>query len=232
MTKRQKDEPGAAVRSGDDTFARLAKSAEKAPQLGTREVGAKTRTRVPQDKREARSAPEIAGAEGEGDAGERVPRKAKQGVGRKELPPGCLPKASPGGLRNGPRVALPTVPLPVFRGVPAGTVAASPAATAIQGTPVKRVRLAEALRSSGLDELTVAQNYVVVVEKLRDERGGTDGTRKMLVDVLKECSRILEPPKSVGGASEAPAVVNLYHNVPRPVRDLQRDATQPSEQSE
>ncbi len=82
------------------------------------------------------------------------------------------------------------------------------------------MRLAEALRSSGLDELTVAQNYVVVVEKLRDESGGTDGTQKMLVDVLKECSRILEPPKSVGGASDMPAVVNLYHNVPRPVRDL------------
>jgi hypothetical protein len=89
------------------------------------------------------------------------------------------------------------------------------------------------LRSSGLDELTVAQNYVVVVEKLRDGSGGADSAQKMLVDVLKECSRILEPPKSLGGgASEVPAVVNLYHNVPRPVRDLQRDAPPLGEQSE
>ena len=66
MTKRQKDEPGAAVRSGDDTFARLAKSAEKPPRL----VEAKTRTRVPQDKREARSARSSRGR-GEGDAARR-----------------------------------------------------------------------------------------------------------------------------------------------------------------
>jgi hypothetical protein len=79
----------------------------------------------------------------------------------------------------------------------------------------------------------VAQNYVVVVEKLRGGAAGVDGTQKMLVDVLKECSRILEPPKSPGGgASDVPAVVNLYHNVPRPVRDLQRDAPQPSEQAD
>jgi hypothetical protein len=54
----------------------------------------------------------------------------------------------------------------------------------------------------------------------------------MLVDVLKECSRILEPPKSVGGASDVPAVVNLYHNVPRPVREGLGEEPQPGEGSE
>jgi hypothetical protein len=179
MTKRKKDGPGAAVRGGGDTFARLAKSAEKPPPLGTRELreaGATRRTQKLADKKDA----------------------------------------APAGLP----------------GVPPGPVTDLPAAAAIQLTPVKRVRLAEALRSSGLDELTVAQNYVVVVEKLRDEPGGTDGTRKMLVDVLKECSRILEPPKSVGGASDVPAVVNLYHNVPRPVREGRGDASQVREEGE
>jgi hypothetical protein len=179
MTKKKKDEPGAVALRGGDTFARLAKSAEKPPRL------------LPRELREA------------------GPTRRTQGLAdKKDATPAGLPGVSPGAVTD------------------------LPAAGAIPGTPVKRVRLAEALRSSGLDELTVAQNYVVVVEKLRDGSGGTDGTQKMLVDVLKECSRILEPPKAVGGASEAPAVVNLYHNVPRPVRDLQRDATQPSEQSE
>jgi hypothetical protein len=163
MTKRKKDEPGAAALRGGDTFARLAKSAEKPPRLVPRELreaGPKRRTRGTQDKSEATSAPETAGTESEGGAGERLSGKEKQGVGRMESPPGCLRNASPAALRNRPRVALPTVPLPVFPVAPAGTVAASPAAPAIQGTPVKKVRLAEALRSSGLDELTVAQNYV------------------------------------------------------------------------
>jgi hypothetical protein len=180
MTKKKKDEPGAAALRGGDTFARLAKSAEKPPRLAPRELrvaGTTARTQELADKKDAT--------------------------------PAGLPGASPGALTD------------------------LPAAAAIQGTPVKKVRLAEALRSSGLDELTVAQNYVVVVEKLRGGAAGVDGTQKMLVDVLKECSRILEPPKSPGGgASDVPAVVNLYHNVPRPVRDLQRDAPQPSEQAD
>jgi hypothetical protein len=180
MTKRQKDGPGAAAQRDGDTFARLAKSAETAPPLGTprpRGPGARRRTQKFADK--------------------------------KEVTPAALP------------------------GVPPGARTSSPAPAPIQGTPVKRVRLAEALRSSGLDELTVAQNYVVVVEKLRDGSGGADGTQKMLVDVLKECSRILEPPKSLGGgASDMPAVVNLYHNVPRPVREGLGEEPQPGEGSE
>jgi len=210
MTKKKKDEPGAVALRGGDTFARLAKSAEKPPRVATREL------------REAGAT-----------------RRTQKFADKKDAAPACLPGVSPGALRTEPRshlrtasrVTLPTVPPPSLPIASAGVHTDSPAAAAIPGRPVKRVRLAEALRSSGLDELTVAQNYVVV-EKLRDGSGGTDGTQKMLVDVLKECSRILEPPKSVGGASEAPAVVNLYHNVPRPVRDLQRDATQPVEQSE
>jgi len=87
----------------------------------------------------------------------------------------------------------------------------------------KRVRLAEALRLEGLDERKLAENYVVVIEKLR-ENVDAKSADKLLVDVLKECSRILEPPRATGaGAGDMPAVVNLYHNVPRPVRGLRRE---------
>ena len=88
----------------------------------------------------------------------------------------------------------------------------------------KRVRLAEAMRLEGLDERAVAETYVVVVEKLRNGTKDENGTQKALVDVLKECSRILEPPRGPGaGSGDVPAIVNLYHNVPRPMRDGQRE---------
>jgi len=90
--------------------------------------------------------------------------------------------------------------------------------------PRKRVRLAEALRLEGLDERAVAENYVVAVEKLRHGTENVSSAQKALLDVLKECSRILEPPRAPGAASgDTPAVVNLYHNVPRPLRDSRRE---------
>jgi hypothetical protein len=87
----------------------------------------------------------------------------------------------------------------------------------------KKKRLAEALRAAGLDEGKVAEAYVLVVKKLRTGKSDENATLKLLVDVLKECCRILEPPGAQGSrASEGPAVVNLYHNVPRPVRGFRR----------
>ena len=84
------------------------------------------------------------------------------------------------------------------------------------------MRLGEAFRREGLDERAVAQTWVVVVERLRGgKKISGEGVDKLLVDVLKECDRILEGPRATGaGAVEAPAVVNLYHNVPRPERNL------------
>ncbi len=86
----------------------------------------------------------------------------------------------------------------------------------------RRIRLGEAFRKVGLDEQTVAENYVGVVETLREKTGPkTETAQKLLVDVLKECSRILEPPRGVGtGSIETPTIVELHHEVSRPVRDL------------
>src|SRR5581483_9046309 len=64
--------------------------------------------------------------------------------------------------------------------------------------PIKRrrrrlIRLGEALRTAGLDEQTVAETYVSVVERLRDKTEiKAASAQKLLVDILKECSRILE----------------------------------------
>ena len=79
----------------------------------------------------------------------------------------------------------------------------------------RRIRLGEAFRKVGLDEQTVAENYVGVVETLRAKTGPkTETAQKLLVDVLKECSRILEPPRGSGaGSIETPTIVELHHEV-------------------
>lgn len=88
----------------------------------------------------------------------------------------------------------------------------------------KRLRLGEAFRKAGLDEQTVAETYVGVVEKLR-VKSAADTVQKLLVDVLKECSRVLEPPRSGGPSGmETPTIVELHHNVPRPAREMESES--------
>lgn len=84
----------------------------------------------------------------------------------------------------------------------------------------KRVRLGEALRQRGLDEHTLADNYVGVLEKLKDKTDKSGGVEKLLVDVLKECSRHLEPARPADrlGMGDVPVRVHLVHNVARPER--------------
>jgi hypothetical protein len=59
-----------------------------------------------------------------------------------------------------------------------------------------------------------------LIEKLN----GGAGEPKLLLEVLKESTRILEPPKAAGsGDSDAPVNVFLRHNVPRPAREPSGD---------
>lgn len=93
----------------------------------------------------------------------------------------------------------------------------------------RRVALGEAMRKHGLDEHAIAQTYAGVVKTLSKKKTG-EGTEKLLVDVLKECSRVLEPPLSKEragerGSSNAPVAVHLSHNVPRPVRNRDTSET-------
>jgi hypothetical protein len=84
------------------------------------------------------------------------------------------------------------------------------------------VRLGEAMRKYGLDEHTIAETYAGVVQTLRSKNEG-DGIEKLLVDVLKECTRVLEPPAKSTDRSGGDTLVQvqLIHNVPRPERKNQ-----------
>jgi hypothetical protein len=83
----------------------------------------------------------------------------------------------------------------------------------------KRVRLGEALRKRGIDEHAVAAGYADVVQELQSKpRDNNEG--KLLVDVLKQCGKILEEEdasvKPESGTATVPVVV--LHNMLRPQR--------------
>lgn len=96
----------------------------------------------------------------------------------------------------------------------------------------KRVRLGDAMRKAGLDERAIAENYAGVVEKLTTgQNKPIAGAEKLLVDVLKECTRVLEPPVRAG-VGDAPVTVHLSHNVPRPLREAAIEAPHATAQSD
>jgi hypothetical protein len=80
--------------------------------------------------------------------------------------------------------------------------------------------MGEALRRQGLDEHVVAGRWVHVVEKLTGDKPGAGGVEKILVDVLKECTRQLDSDAEASERSraEAPVIVQLLHKVHRPER--------------
>ena len=89
-------------------------------------------------------------------------------------------------------------------------------------TPRERVRIGQAMRERGLDEHLIAEMFAAVVGKLHENNSSDSGSvQKLLVDVLKECSRHLDPPREAGrDTSEGPATIILIHEVDRPVREL------------
>ena len=62
----------------------------------------------------------------------------------------------------------------------------------------------------------LARKYVGVVKKLEKKTSESDSVEKLLVDVLKECSRHLASDADAN--ADAPVIVQLVHNVPRPER--------------
>lgn len=92
----------------------------------------------------------------------------------------------------------------------------------------KRVRLGEAFRKAGLDEQTVAETYVRVVERLRG-KSAENMVHKLLVDVLKECSRVLDPPRAANANNDQPTIVELHHDIPRPALN---DCPEPEDRPE
>ncbi len=83
----------------------------------------------------------------------------------------------------------------------------------------KRVRLGEALRKRGIDVHAVAGGYADVLGELQSKpRDSSEG--KLLVDVLKQCGKILEeedaPVNPESDIRSVPVVV--LHNMMRPQR--------------
>lgn len=99
------------------------------------------------------------------------------------------------------------------------------------GAPRPRVKLPEAMRAVGLDEQSLAQCLAQQVKQLKSgSKGQKRIPRKLLLDYLKECVRILYAPARRGDMPEQPAKIELVHFVPRPDRSI--DAKPPAEPSQ
>jgi hypothetical protein len=91
----------------------------------------------------------------------------------------------------------------------------------LDGPPGPRIPIGEALRQSGLDEYAIAKTYVHVMGQLTTKNPDGGAVQKLLVDVLKECSRQIEASQPPARANaDAPVIVHLLHTVSRPVRAL------------
>jgi hypothetical protein len=95
----------------------------------------------------------------------------------------------------------------------------------------KRVPLAEAFRIAGIDEHKIAEGHVEVYGELTSaRRKKPESAVKLILEVLKEWTRIIvPPPRNTDRAllSDAPSMVELVHTVARPVRS--GPPAQPSE---
>ena len=88
--------------------------------------------------------------------------------------------------------------------------------------PGPPIPIGTALREEGLDERTVAQKYAHVLDKLTQPQAEAGSAEKLLVDVLKECSRQIEAAQQVerNPSADRPVIVQLVHTVSRPARAL------------
>ena len=79
----------------------------------------------------------------------------------------------------------------------------------------------EAFRTAGLDEHMLAAHYRHTLDVLTIKLAEGESVEKVLVDYLKECRNVLDPPRAASSNSNsdgAPVSVTLVHSVDRPVR--------------
>lgn len=81
----------------------------------------------------------------------------------------------------------------------------------------RAVRIGDALRLEGLDELEVARRLAELIERLSPKADFESRSDKMLIDALKEVVRLLNDAPS-GRQGAHPVSIQLVHNVPRPKR--------------
>jgi hypothetical protein len=80
------------------------------------------------------------------------------------------------------------------------------------------MKLDDAMRHHGFDEHKLAHTYLGLADDLVKKKG----ERKLLLDLLKETTKVLwVPPRPAERAiiREGPVPVILVHNVPRPFHD-------------
>jgi hypothetical protein len=98
------------------------------------------------------------------------------------------------------------------------------APNAQKGIERARVSMGEALRLLGFDEFTIAKIWVGLAKRWKEKSDAGEGTEKLLLELLKDFLRHLEPSKPARtvatAVSDARVTINLIHNVARPQREL------------
>jgi hypothetical protein len=103
---------------------------------------------------------------------------------------------------------------------------AKPAAARI-GLP-RRIKLPDAMRAQGLDEPKIARKFNRMIGRLSKTDATASTADKMLLEVLKECGKLLGAyPAARGGDADA-IPVEMVHFVPRPVRAVDIPAVPPA----
>jgi len=92
----------------------------------------------------------------------------------------------------------------------------SPNQPATPPDPTQHLKMSEAMRVEGVDETTVAKTYRSLLGRASAE--STTADAKLLLDTVRDCAKILEPPTEAEGLPEN-AVIQLVHNVARPDHD-------------
>ncbi len=92
--------------------------------------------------------------------------------------------------------------------------------------PVRqRMSLRNAMRFHGLDEhkiATVLRRQLNRLQRLISKRKLNVSHEKLLLEVMKECGKIMEPAARSSSPQDSGAV-QLVHDIPRPVRDCEPD---------
>jgi hypothetical protein len=84
-----------------------------------------------------------------------------------------------------------------------------------------RMKMSDALRGAGLDEARLACKWRRILGRIDVKNGkATPASEKLLLDVLKECSKLLDayPASRIAAPGEGGAPMQFVSNVARPVR--------------
>jgi hypothetical protein len=87
-------------------------------------------------------------------------------------------------------------------------------------TPGPAIHIGAALREIGLDEHRIAKSYRHAVDLLTKPNAEAGSAEKLLIEILKECSRQVESFQALERLpiGARPVIVQLVHSVPRPPR--------------